>query len=235
MQELRLNVTTANDEMVVRTGKAPDVIIPTGQHVRMLPQSMDELVTKKIFNPECTLVEVDKENGSIVIETNIKNTYQSGSDIYSTHLVIDSTLDDFGINKNHYWEPKELSRLIKMNRNLVDGGLELAGKLNNLIAKVNKNIEKRQDDRANTIDRFEQEVQTNLPETIKISSKIFKGYEKEFAFDADVNFKMDGRNVQIFLTSFTLKETMEQLKNEILDEVVLIIRKEQPDLVIVEV
>lgn len=222
-------------EITIREGKAPEVIIPEGSIHGIIPSSIDEVIRKIKFDPNCTLVEVDRANLTIKITTNMKSTTQKKADIYYAQFKPASELTQFKINQEHYWDPKELSRLIKMNRHMIDDGLTIAGNLNNLLAKVNKNIEKRQDDRANTIDRYEQEVQTNLPETLTLTSPLFKGYDVPVKFDADINFKLDGRQVQIFLTSYSLKEATETFATGTISAIVENIRAQQPELVVVEV
>ncbi len=151
MDNIHIYPTT---DLGIREGSAPDVIIPVGQNVSLLPVSIPELFNKKIFDPASTLVGYNLTTATIEVETNIQSTSQKGSDKYAATFKLFEKLASFGINKDVMWELKKLGNHIKMNRNLfVDSGLTLAAQFNTLTATVNQKIEKHKEDRANSINR----------------------------------------------------------------------------------
>lgn len=236
MEKLNLNITNpTGNEIIIREGEAPRVIIPAGQEVSFIPSFFKELIDKKTFDPAATLVKYSILNGVICIETCIKSTEQNGIDIYKGTFKLNEKLGSFQINKDHMWQLKPLGDHIKMNRNLFpdsDKALDLAAMFKTLTATVNQKIEKHKDDRANSVDRFEQEVQSNLPEFFIMEAPIIMGATEADKFKVDVNFHVRGREVEVFLTSFELSQLWEQSISAEIEEILTHIRDTQPDLII---
>lgn len=234
MEKMSLNVI-ADKELTIREGSAPDIIIPTGQVVEFIPSFFPELVKKKTFNPEVTLVKYSINQGLITIESNIKSPYQKGIDTYKGTYRINEKLHSFKINKDHMWNLKSLGDHIKMNRNLFpdpDKALVIAAQFKTLTATVNQKIERHKDDRANSLDRFEQEVQSNLPEFFIMEAPILLGEDHKEQFKVDVNFNVRGKEVEVFLTSFELTEIWEKSIKTQIESILNEIRTTQPDLII---
>jgi len=119
------------------------------------------------------------------------------SNHYKTTIVSKLQLSDeykkFGINSEKVWECFDLANFIKMNRSFFQDkitAMQTVSQLRDFKAKVNNEIEKFKDDRANKEIRLKQTVESNLPPILKVKLPIFKE-EQAISLDLEIEINPD--------------------------------------------
>ena len=167
----------------------------------------------------------------IINETDFYRTSIEGSLQPSKEMI------EFGINSEKKWEPIKLSQFFKMHRAFFKDKTEnmmLVSTLKSFKAKVNQDIERSKEENGSRVDNYSQVVDSNLPKSFKINVPLFKGFACE-EIEVEVYADVDGRDVSLSLVSAGANETIEEYKNNVLDEQIRLISEIAPDIVIIEV
>lgn len=149
-------------------------------------------------------------------------------------LVVDESLLEFGINTGKKWSLVELSNFIKMRRFAfldTSAAMALVSELRNFKAKVNKEFEKVSDNRGNKNDVLTQVVNTNIPESFLLRSRIYKN-DTPVTFQVDINIVVREAEMECYLESYELAEIMKQRADEAVTAQVMKISNEFPELFI---
>ncbi len=233
MQEIKVNAGIGVEQIEVRTGEAlklrePEKVEITG----VLDAPLEWLKQRKeCFEHKCAYIKVNEEEGTIVLRVNEEDYYGA---VVRGSLKISPIFKNFGINSGEYKSPIEMSEFIKMNRVYFDNrttAMALVTQLRNFRAKVNKDVE--QEVNLNKGDKrlvLAQAVESNIPETFKVLLPIFKG-EKKQEIEVETYFNPD--DLTCTLVSPEANELIEDLKEQMLSEVVEGIKTECPKIVII--
>lgn len=132
------------------------------------------------------------------------------------------------------WTPFELAKVIKMNRSYFDTkvvAMKIESELKNFSAKVNKTIEESQDGRGNRSSLRAQAVESNLPETFKLTIPVFKRGEKA-TFEVEVEIQPS--DLSCTLVSPDIAQYIQEETDKMIDEQLTEIRELHPCLKIFE-
>ncbi|PPL04920.1 hypothetical protein [Parapedobacter indicus] len=221
-------------ELIIREGKALPALEPLKVKIagildspfRFLQKRVGEIDQKKAF------ITVNRESLTITLDFNEDDPYSNGQivGVITEH----PTFKKFGINSGHYRTTYEMAELIKMNRSAFENiqvAMKLVHELKNFKAKVEKDLEKNNDDRGNRKILLQQTVESNVPEKFKVVMPIFKGMPKE-TFEVEVYFNPD--DLTCTLVSPEANDTLEEIRDSAIDEVLHEIEEIAPDIVIIE-
>lgn len=200
MKKLELKVSEGTQELVLRTGEAPvnfkvrkgiEVFGTIGVPLAHLEKNTltatgsESFGDIEILEPgdnnviDESYLTVDRELMKIVFRENAGKDYES---IYEGKLEFTAEILDFGINDpGKQYKPLKLAEKIKMNQSRFESktaALSLVNQLVNFEAKVNKDVQDKNDGRANTKMLRAQSVQTNIPEGFNMKMPVFKGGEE---------------------------------------------------------
>lgn len=131
----------------------------------------------------------------------------------------------------------ELGMFFKMNRAFFADrktNMDLVTALMNFTANVNHTIERSIKENGNRTDNFAQVVNSNLPEAFELNIPIFKGMPAE-RLEVETFAKVDGRDVALVLLSPGSRETLEDLRDRVIDDQLSRIREIAPKIAIFEV
>lgn len=177
---------------------------------------------------------VDREKISIKLIFNENDEYLTGS-IKGT-LAEHPKFYEFGINAGKVWTPTELGMLFKMNRSFFTDkteNMKLVTELMNFTATVNNSIERSAKENGDRTDKFAQTVNSNLPKAFTLRIPIFKGTQAE-TLEVETFAQVNGRDIAFVLLSPGANQTMEDIRDKVVDEQIKKITEICPDIAIIE-
>lgn len=220
IENFNFQIGEAGPEITIRHGEAPEVHPPRGIRIMGQPGTVAEFVQMREPDPKSTHVEVDREKGTITLTAN-EHLPDAGRTAIRSSIKLDPAFLEFKVNTNEPWDPVQLGKLFKRRRRYFSDSalnLKLVSLLTNFKAKVDSQLEK-VDDRSTR--RFkeavEKVIQSELPQSFKISLPIVKGVPAE---EFEVEFVMEAREgaIYIYLDSVEAEEIAESAKNTAINE-----------------
>lgn len=172
---------------------------------------------------------VNKDNRTIEL---VVNEHEYFNTTIKGKLELSKEFQSFGINSDRTWDTFSLSDFIKMNRSFFaskDIAAKLVTDLRNFKAKVNREIEKFKDDRANYDERLHQVVDSNLPETFDIVIPVFKGEPKK---TLTIEICIDPRSLACSLVSPDASDYINEQTEVIINEQITKIHKIASEIII---
>lgn len=247
IEKFNVNVNGENNgkpvEVIIREGAAPKALDPKAPVKTNLSGTIGTVVEylKKRINAEqflqkdCHII-VDRERVSIELVINEADEYKRGN--VKGALQFNPSFVKFGINDpSTTWQPAELGLFFKMNRAFFADPKEnmtLVTTLMNFVADVNVKMGKSLAENGSRTDNFAQVVNSNLPDKFNLKIAIFKGMPAE-TLEVETFAKIDGREVAFVLLSPGANQTLEDLRNNVIDEQLGQIKEIAPDIAIIEV
>lgn len=229
-------------EYVIREGKAPDllpILKSVSLNISGTIESVSEFLSKRMDQPDqinqkrCFIL-VNREDITIILTTNENDAYQIGK--VSAKLETHPKFEEFGINNGKVWTPTELGMFFKMNRAFFTDkkeNMRLVTELMNFTATVNNSIEKSANEKGDRTDKFAQTVNSNLPASFALNIPIFKGKSSE-SLEVETFAQINGREIGFILLSPAANQTMEEIRDKVIDDQLKLIRNICPDIVIIE-
>lgn len=195
-----------------------------------------EFLSKRIdcFSLDYAALIVDREAIEVRLIINEEDPYKRGT--VSGKLEFYPKFIEFGINTGKIWDPAKLGLFMKMNRSFFpdkDLNRKLVSELMNFCATVNQSVNKGISQKGDVSDNFSQVVNSNLPEAFTLKISVFKGMPEEL-IEVETFAQIDGREVAFTLISPGANQTMEDLRNKVIDEQIQKFRELAPSLVIIE-
>ena len=216
-----------------------DVKAPLKLKIEGVINSVTEFLRKRFdqedqINQKRCHILVDREKISIKLIFNENDEYLTGS--------IKGTLEEhpkfaeFGINSGKVWTPTELGMFFKMNRAFFTDkqeNMKLVTELMNFTATVNNSIERSAKENGDRTDKFAQTVNSNLPAAFTLKIPIFKGTNSEI-LEVETFAQVNGRDVSFVLLSPAANQTMEDIRDKVIDKEIEEIEKICPSIAIIE-
>lgn len=142
-------------------------------------------------------------------------------------IEISKEFKELGINKDVVYTPEELAKKLKLKRNIFSSKMDHAttiAKLRNIKAKVNQEIEKAKDDKANVTDVMIQSVESNCPDSIKIKIPVIEGGER-VEMELFIVMEVEAGKIVCTLESIDGAEMIEDFKEKAVQAEVLEIQE----------
>lgn len=229
MDELKVNVTTTGNEVVIRTGDAlppsPPKKISISGDINAVKSFLQKRTAEfkglgpQFVNPETTIVIVDEEKMTV-------NLLLDPHDINGTEvlaqLLFSPDLEKFNINKNKKYTRAELTQLLKFSRRYFPNQ-EQYQKLLESYMKLNLtttgSLKDEQDSRGNKDLQFKKEVSAQVPNSFIIELPIFKGKEP-VRFMVDICLDVSEAQVHFWFESTELDDIINKQKKEIIQDAI---------------
>lgn len=240
--QITLGAGMTKGEVIIREGSAEKLLDPKAPVKTSLSGVIHtpyDYLAKRVstgqFEQSRAYIEVNREEITLKLIINENDEYTRGD--ISGQLEYYPKFIQFGINTGKKWVPSDLGMFFKMNRAFFSENkvnMELVTTLMNYKATINNKVEQSIKDNGSHTDNFSQVVNSNLPKSFKLKIPIFKGMNAEdleietFAF-------IDGRDVSLTLLSPGANQTLEDIRNKVIDEQITLIRDIAPDIVIIEI
>lgn len=221
-------------ELVIREGQALPLKEPQVINLSGVIDSPLVWLQKRIghIQEEDAHIIVDRENLSITLVIDEDSAYKTvikGSGSYS------DVFKRFAVNSGNYITNFEMAQLIKMNRSFFenhDVAMNLVNILQNFKAKVDKEIEKSDNNRGDKRLLVAQVVQSNLPERFNLCMPIFKGTPRQ-TFEVEVYIRAE--DFSCTLISPAVNDLIESYRDQLIDDVLKPMREVSDKIPVIEV
>ncbi|MDD7272831.1 MAG: hypothetical protein PUG96_02540 [Prevotellaceae bacterium] len=234
------NTNTA--ELIIREGAAVkqlDPQAPLRTEITGVIGTPLEYLKKRVgtgqFEQERAHILINRENVELSLIINEHDYYTQGS--VSGKLSFHPKFVEFGINTGKVWMPAELGMFFKMNRAFFSDrkeNMELVTTLMNFTATVNHTVERSVKENGGRTDNFAQVVNSNLPASFTLNIPIFKGMQTE-VLEVETFAQINGREVSFVLLSPGANQTLEDIRNKVIDEQIEAIKEVAPNIALIEV
>jgi len=215
-------------EVVFRTGEALKLSHPKNNKLSGVIDSPARFINRREgeFEPlkaHC-VVNINKGKITLVIDEQSENgNYEIVGKCEKGKIY-----QDLRINSGSTFGHVELSQKLKMLRYYFTDKtlhMNLVKELKNVSAKVEREVEKNNDDRGNITDKFKQTVQSiNIPSTFEIRIPLIEGQPAE-PINVEILLATDGRAIICYLESVDASERIDEILNTVIEEQVKIIEE----------
>lgn len=207
--------------ITILEGTAPDHVRPKAVVIAGTINAPRLFMTARISEIEIlkTHALVNRKEGSIVLLIDEKNAIDHTK--ITGRIEMGKIFADLGINSEKAYTTQSLSKKLRMMRSVFvskDDHASVVSSLKNLIAKVQREIEKTDDTRGGKSDIFRQTVESNVPQSFMLKMPLIEGSEAE-SFEVSIMLEVgDSNNVICKLESVDAAEQqdaeLERLVNE---------------------
>ena len=226
-------------KVIIEEGQAPEELSPKEPEIINISGTISApllWLQKRIETIEQldAHIVVCRDDMTIKLIIDEKNYYKS---VILGSLQSSKEIQEFGINTGKTWEPEKLSMFLKMHRACFvtkTENMTLVSLLKNFKAKIVSDVEKAKEENGSKTDNYSQVVDSNLPKSFKIKIPLFKGSDPE-EIEVETYADIDGRNASLTLISAGATETVDNVKNSIIDNNLKEIKQVAPDIVIIEI
>lgn len=246
-EQLHFDIAEGTKEIVLRQGVAEQVIpfrekikvkgvisLP-GEHLLKATNWLTKGDGAEVADPPLSFSYLKIDRDKMTIDF-VEDAGMPWECTYTGALVFDEDFKSFEINNStKTYTPHELAEKIKMSRSFFEkksDAMRLVSELRNFEAKVNKDVEAKKDDRANTRILMAQSVETNIPENFRMKLPIFKGQPRILI---EVEVAIDPHDLSCRLVSPEVNDYINETKNAIIEEQKTAIATLHPSLRIFEV
>lgn len=231
--DLQFLLSGSENAIVIREGAALPLKEPLIASLSGVLDSPLRWLEKRIDTIDQKACSLTVDRDKLRLELDIDETNHYGP-VVTGSLQWHPMFLKFGINGGKYITHFEMAQLIKMNRTAFENhsvAMNLVTVLQNFKAKVNREIEKADNNRGDKRELLEQVVESNLPEKFNLHMPVFKGTQKR-TFEVEVYIKAD--DFTCTLISPTANDLVEQMRdtefNDVLERIFIL----APDIVIIE-
>lgn len=225
-QQININTADGTQELIIRHGDALPVEPKQKGTFTGCIESVFEWMEKRRlkFDQSTSSVSYDQDEGGIYFIENIDDP--------RTHRVngivqINPELEKFKINSGQYEDPEKLAnRLRLLGHHFPDREkfLDMISKLKSLEAKVELEINSKNDDRGNIKQLRDQIAKTNIPKDFEILLPLVKGGKPRYL---KVELFLN-ESLKISLFSWDLNELIDGVKSDAIQKELEAIRKNFP-------
>lgn len=190
------------------------------------------LQKNNIPNNQDAAVMVRTDVRSIILEYNMSNPY--GICMVVGKLNISDKFNEWEINTGKSYDAKYLSEFIKMHRSHFTDkseAMRLSSELANIKVKVDKEIEKSDNNRGDYRAVLAQKViESNIPHGFKLNIPLFEGHKK---VEVNVEIYINPNNYSVSLISPDAEDYVTESAGDIIDSVVARIVEIRADIPII--
>ena len=241
-EKIQINMPHGSTDLTIRDGKAQEllpILKPNKIDLKGTINSVVEFLSRRFdqedqINPKRCHVLIDRNEISILLVFHENNSYLIGT-VYG-RMELHQRFLEFGINSDKVWNPNKLGQFFKMNRSFFcdrESNMKLVTELKNFEAKIISTVEKQNNESGSFKDNYSGIVTSNLPENFSLNIPIFKGTAAEI-IEVEFYASVNGREINLQLFSPGANQTIEILRDTIIDDQITKIREIIPSIVIIE-
>lgn len=229
-----LEIRPNGDTAIILHGKALDPKPPQPVQITGNIDSVARylLIRKSEISQKSCHIVVNRNDMRIMLVVNENDHYQ---DRITGGLELHGDFKKWQINTGESWTPKQLSEFIKMNRSCFadkETAMKLSKELQEIKVKSDKEIEKSDNNRGDYKVMIAQKIiKSNIPEKFNLEVPIFKGVEKK-TFEVEIYISPD--TFSCSLISPDVNDIVHAYRDSIIDQQLVVIGSETPDIVIIE-
>lgn len=243
-EQIHINGLSGN-QITFREGKARDEFIPKPMTIKGIIDAPYRYIQKQKNSFPFLSPAVGDVNDKVILAHLIVNREEmtitlivdpkaEAPDTVVGKLELHEDFVKFGINSGTEYTTTGLAELVKMNRSFFkdrETAMSLVKELRSFKAKVDKQLEKTSDDKANYTLHKSQAVDSNIPDSFYLNVPVFKGQPAR-VFQVEINISPESLNCS--LVSPEVNDYVSAEKNKIIDDQVKEIERVIPELCIIE-
>lgn len=231
IKDIKVTVEGEVNHLDIRQGKLPEVHVPGKIEVKNhVISSAKEFLSKKGVNEEYisdSYILYSVQNRYLSLNYNSRAV---NPDYVHGVLKLHPDLEKFEINSGRTYSTMQLAEFIRMSRHFFetrDTAMKLVNELRNFVAKVEKEVERADDKRANSRILLAQKVVSNIPTEFTLLLPIFIGSDK---VPVKVEIDINANDLSCSLVSPDLKELIDTESKAIIDDQLEGIKELYPEL-----
>lgn len=227
MEDIKVNVTSDNGVVEIRTGQALPLFMPKNQHFSGLLGSVKDYLNQT-YQP---LPEGERYPNAVILVDKKSDSIRFISDIHASCGVVELTgflmknkkVNLFGINTGKKFYKSEVQRLLRQNAMMFkdfNAVKRLITTLDELEITTEETIRDIQDKRGNIEQAFKRTVKDAkglLPESIALYTELFEGFEK-VDLNLEIEIDLEGKTPVYSFYCLELELVEEQHKEKAFSE-----------------
>lgn len=218
MEDLKLNITSIEKDIVIRTGEAE--IIREKQNIELAgdinaPAEFDSKRKSEYDKLQCHVI-VDKENSTIKLVVNERDFVKT---TISGRLQLFTELSALKINENKTYSPRELYDTLKFSGAYFKNREQhaaLCDKLTKFTGRIESDFVNSNDFKGNVAHSKLTKIKTDLDLKFTLAIPIYKGSEPS-VFDVDICLDSKDGGVICWLESVEMHELKTKISGELID------------------
>lgn len=178
---------------------------------------------------------VDRDHNMITLITN-ENDARRCQKIVG-RIALSKQYEEFGINTGKTWNPNDLGQFFKMNRVYFpdrEANMQLVTLLKSFEADIQTRVERERKENGSFKDNYAGVVTANIPPSFDLVIPIYKGSTPE-TVEVEFYATVNGRDILLSLYSPGAVAAVEDVRNNLIDDQINVIRDEFPELPIIEI
>ena len=229
---MQFNFLPEDKDITIRKGQALPLYSPIPLDIIGSITSPSAFYSKRVdlIDKQKAHITFSKKNREITLHINERDHF---CDSITGKLIINSDLLDFGINSKSKWNPKDLAQFLKMRRFLFvskDENMNVVSALNSLTAKIETDVEQKQDTKGNDRKLIDKKVTSNIPLEFVLDMPIFVGQPNSI-FRIEIGTDATDSTIRVYLESQELEELIVKEGGKLIDAEVALF---EDDLVVIE-
>lgn len=230
-------IETEGPEITIREGEALAPKYPLPLELAGNIETVSRFLEKRITTldqKKCNLL-ISRKKMILSLSTDETDPYVKGK--IMGQLLLDEDFTEFGINTGKKYGLIPLADFFKMHRYCFEDSttaMKIVTELKNFKAKINKEVEKIQDQKGNARMLLEQTVQSNIPPSFTLFMPIFKN-EAARKFEVEINIIVRDSEMECYLESLEANDLIKTLSGEIIDGELTKVAAIAPEIVLIEV
>ena len=178
---------------------------------------------------------VDRDHNTITLITNEDDERRRQK--ITGKIALSKQYEEFGINTGKSWNPNDLGQFFKMNRIYFpdrEKNMQLVTLLKSFEADIQTKVERERKENGSFKDNYAGVVTANIPPCFDLAIPIYKGSAPEIV-EVEFYATVNGRDVFLSLYSPGAVAAVEDVRNNLIDDQIKIIREEFPELPVIEI
>lgn len=238
-QPIVVNLTEGQNTLTILQGEAPaqlDNQAPVKIDIQGVIYAPLNFLDKRVndIDQHKAHVLVCRDKLQILLVINEDDAYTRGKVL--GQLSFSEIFKKLAINSDKGWVPEQLGQFLKLNRSFFvsrEENMKVVSALKSFDAKVNQTMKRETSEKGDRQFSFKQAVESNIPEKFKVKLPIFSGGDS-VEIEVETYATIDGTDVSICLQSAGANDIIEDVKANVISDVMEKIRTVAPEIAIIE-
>lgn len=234
-----VNMAEGQNTLTILQGEAPkqlDILAPKKVDIKGVITAPLEWLEKRVqdIDQHKAYILVNRDDLSILLVFNEDDPYKQGKVLGV--ITYSDIFTKLGINGDKGWMPLKLGMFLKLNRSFFkdrQANMKVVSALMSFDAHVDQALAVKANEKGDRAAKFQQSVNSNLPEKFTLKMPIFSGGET-VEFEVETWANVDGTDVTIHLQSAGANDLVEEAKANTVTDVIAKIKDIAPDIPIIE-
>lgn len=215
-EKIQIQVAQGVTELTIRHGDAAKVIVPSKTEIKGNINAVYDFIKTRASTLDKLKCVIIFSESTGVLTLSADPSFPESNTVVIAQIEEFEDLKAFGINKEKYYNLKDIEKFIRMNRfwfNDKDDHFKLSGQLKSFSAKVQSELQQEADNRGNKNNSFKKQVTSDLAADFVLNIPIYKGC-KYNVFRVEICYDVTDSQARFWLESVELFELQKTALNE---------------------